>query len=167
MEMPVDPSTPATDSETGASWFDDLVCPISADRVNEHVVRATALLIAALAVAYLASGARWIPLLMAVDFGIRGFWRRDRSVAARLAGAIVARFGRPAVMIDFAPKLFAARVGFLFTAAITLSHGMFPTAAQILAGMLIVFALLEGIGNICVGCLVYSLVVVPLVRRRA
>ncbi len=122
---------------------------------------------AALAVAYLTTAARWIPLLMAVDFGIRGFWRRDRSVAARLSGLIVGRLGRPPVMIDFAPKQFAARIGFLFTVAITLTHGAFPMAAQVLAATLIVFALLEGLGNICVGCLVYSLVVFPIVNRRA
>lgn len=164
--MPADSSTPPAHDDTGSSWFDDLVCPISADRVNERVVRGTALIMAALAMAYLATGARWIPLLMAVDFGIRGFWRRERSVAARVAGAIVARRGRPPVMIDFAPKLFAARVGFLFTVAITVTHGLVPIAAQMLAGILILFALLEGIGNICVGCLVYSLLVVPIVRRR-
>jgi hypothetical protein len=164
--MPVDPSATQPNDESSGNWFDDLVCPISTDRVNEHVVRTTALVMAAMAIAYLVTGARWIPLLMAIDFCIRGFWRRDRSAAARLAGAIVARLGRPPVMIDFAPKLFAARVGLLFTVAITLTHGAFPTAARLLAGILIVFALLEGLGNICVGCIVYSLVVVPLVRRR-
>lgn len=165
--MPVTPSTPPTNDDASASWFDDLICPISGERVNERVVRATALLIAALSVAYLASGARWIPLVMAADFGIRAFWRRERSVVARIAGAIVARLGLPPIMIDFAPKVFAARIGFLFTVAITLVHGGFPIGAHVLAGTLIVFALLEGLGNVCVGCLVYSMVVVPLVRRRA
>jgi hypothetical protein len=47
-----------------------------------------------------------------------------------------------------------------------LTHAAVPSLALGLGGVLTAFALLESLGNVCVGCLVYSYVMMPLVRHR-
>jgi Domain of unknown function (DUF4395) len=147
-------------------WFSNLVCPVSSERGRQDVVRLTALLVAALTIAYLVTRVVWIPVLLCADFAARGAGRRAWSPLARVAQAALARRRRPTVPIDLAPKQFAARVGLLFSLGMLATHAWSPSAALALGGILTVFALLEGAGNLCVGCLVYTHVMVPLVRRR-
>ena len=160
------PVAEPTGSSSNDSWLTKLVCPISGVRVRQDVVRVTALLVAALAIGYLVTRATWIPLLLVVDFIARGFGYRSATVLGRIAHAVVGATKRPAVMIDLAPKQFAARIGLLFSVGMVSAHWSVPTAAMGLAGVLTLFALLEGVGNICAGCLVYSYVMVPWARRR-
>ena len=148
------------------AWFASLVCPVSAERGDQRVVRLTALFVALLAASYLITRAVWIPALLLVDFLARGSGRRAWSPLGRVARVLVARTRRPPVVIDLAPKAFAARVGALFTFGTLATHAWAPAAALALAGVLTAFALLESVGNVCVGCLVYARVMLPLVRRR-
>lgn len=154
------------DESPNESWLTNLVCPISTVRVRQDVVRVTALLVATLAIAYLITRASWIPIVLVLDFTARGFGYRSMTLVGRTAQAMVAASGRPTVLIDLAPKQFAARVGLLFSVGIVLMQWTVPVVALVLAGVLTLFALLEGVGNICAGCLVYSYVMVPLVRKR-
>ncbi len=147
-------------------WLTNLVCPISAVRVRQDVVRLTALLVALLAIAYLMTSAWWIPVLLVVDFAARGSGARSVSLLGRSAQRISGVLQRPAVMIDPAPKQFAARVGLLLSIGMAFAMWLAPSVAIGLAAVLVIFALLEAIGNICVGCLVYSYVVVPMVHRQ-
>jgi hypothetical protein len=151
---------------TEGTWFANLVCPVSAERGRQDVVRLTAFGVALLAAAYLLTRVVWIPIFLLADFLARASGRRAWSPLGRLAHALVARSGRASVAIDLAPKQFAARVGTLFALGMTVTHAAAPTAALALAGVLTAFALLESVGNVCVGCLVYSYVMMPLVRRR-
>jgi Domain of unknown function (DUF4395) len=151
---------------TEDTWFANLVCPVSAERGRQDVVRLTALFVALLTIAYLVTRVVWIPVFLLADFLARASGRRSWSVLGRLAQALVARTGRASVAIDLAPKQFAARVGVLFTLGMTATHAVAPIAALVLGGVLTAFALLESVGNVCAGCLVYSYVMMPLVRRR-
>jgi len=151
---------------TTTPWFANLVCPVSSARGDQRVVRLTALLVAALAVAYLVTRTVWIPALLCADFVARGAGRRAWSPLARVAQAVVAWTRRPPILIDLAPKQFAARIGVVFTFGMLATHAWAPTAALALGGVLAAFAVLESLGNVCVGCLVYARVMVPLVRRR-
>src|SRR5689334_6525794 len=92
-------------------WLANLVCPVSGERVREDAVRLTALLVALLTVAYLVTHAVWIVALLFADFVVRGAGRRSWSPLGRAAQWVAARSRRPAVLIDLAPKQFAARVG--------------------------------------------------------
>jgi hypothetical protein len=148
------------------SWLASLVCPVSAERGRQDVVRVTAFLVATLAIAYLVAPNVWIPALLLVDFAARGAGRRAWSPLARVAQAVAARAHASSPSIDLAPKQFAARVGFLLSLAILALHPLAPTAALALAGILAAFALLESLGNVCVGCLMYTHLVFPIVRRR-
>jgi hypothetical protein len=142
-----------------------LLCPISSLRVGETTTRLTGLLAAALIALYALTGVGAIMLALALDYSLRASsrWRQSPLswLAARLVRALPLR-DRP---IDKAPKLFAARVGMLFAltgAILTLLH---PPSGLLVGLVLMAFALLEAVLNICVGCLVYSYVMLPLFSR--
>jgi hypothetical protein len=145
----------------------NLICPISPLRVNENVVRVTALLIALLVVLYIFTSSPLIILLLIVDFYIRGFTHLKYSPLSWLAAQIRTGFHLPEVMTDKAKKIFSARVGFLFSLAILVLYYVHPLSSVIVAVVLMGFALLESIFNICVGCLVYTYFVFPLYHPKA
>src|SRR4051812_8960278 len=95
-----------------------LICPISPLRVNENVARVTAFLIVILVALYIFFPNPYLPLFLGIDFYIRGFTSLRYSPLSWLAAKINAIFQWPVLMTDKAKKIFAARVGFLFSAAI-------------------------------------------------
>lgn len=141
--------------------FQNLVCPISPLRVNENVVRLTASGIALLVALYLYTGSLYLILALLLDFSLRAFTTLKYSPLSWLATQIAQRLALPEVKIDKAPKIFAARVGFLFSVAILLLFFIHPLSSLVVSVVLLGFALLEAVFNICAGCLVYSYVVFP------
>lgn len=140
----------------------NLLCPVSPLRVNENVVRIVAALVILLVALYIYTGSPYFIFLLIIDFYIRAFTALPFSPLGWTAKRISA-FGRlREIIIDKAPKIFAARVGFLFTLAILLLFYIHPPSSIVVAFVLIGFAALEALFNICVGCLVYSYIVFPL-----
>jgi len=143
-----------------------LLCPISPLRVGEATVRLTGLLSAAVIGLYALTGAGAILLALAFDLGVRASARWRHSPLSWLAARLVRALRLPDRPIDKAPKLFAARVGLLLALAggiLTLVH---PPSALVIALALMGFALLEAVLNICVGCLVYRYMMLPLFAQR-
>ncbi len=102
-----------------------LLCPISPLRVGESTVRLTGLLVAALIMLYVLTGAGVIMLVLAIDYRVRAGTRWPSSPLSWLAARLVRALHLPNRPIDKAPKLFAARVGLLFALAsgiLTLLH---------------------------------------------
>lgn len=142
-----------------------LVCPVSTERVATNVVRVTGSFVVLGVVAFALTGVHWILPFLALDFLIRGFGNPRFSPLGRLAAWLVARVGAPGPPMDRAPKMFAARVGFLFASAAFGLAFFYPTAALGVALALGTFAALECVFNFCVGCVVYTYVVLPLAHR--
>jgi hypothetical protein len=134
-----------------------LECPFSPQTANEKVVRLTAFLTVLLMLAGLFSRLQWIALLLCFDFFIRGFTDRPFSPLRRAAQALATLFRLKPEMINAGPKIFAAKIGFFFTAVIALTAFMgLDRIATILAALLILLASLEAFFKICVGCRLYS-----------
>jgi hypothetical protein len=75
--------------------------------------------------------------------------------------------GTQAVLIDKAPKVFAARIGLILTSITTLGALLhFTLLAYISGSVLVLFAFLECGLNFCMGCWLYTFVVYPLVRKK-
>ncbi|MCB0012448.1 MAG: DUF4395 family protein [Anaerolineales bacterium] len=140
----------------------NLVCPISSERINGHVVRLTGLMMATLLALFLLTGDPSFILAALVDYMVRAFTDLPYSPASWLAARIVALFGWPLKRIDRAPKIFAARVGWLFAATAAALAFIYLPASQIVAATLMGFALLEAVLDLCVGCLVYTYIVRPI-----
>lgn len=145
--------------------FQNLVCPVSPLRVNEKVVRIVAALVILLTTSYLLTGSLFFVLLLLLDFYLRAFTKLPYSPLSWLGKQLSAWAGQREILIDKAPKIFAARVGFLFTLAILLLAYLHPPSSLVVGGVLIGFAMLEVVFNLCVGCLVYSYLVLPFFNR--
>ncbi|WP_430972496.1 DUF4395 domain-containing protein [Sunxiuqinia rutila] len=144
----------------------NLFCPISDERINEQVPRVTALLVI---LTVIASFAFQLPVLMALvagDFFIRAFTKLKFSPLSCLAYWMVKWLKIPAKPIDKAPKVFAARMGFVMTVMITVLLGLnFSLAAMVVAGILLFFASLEFAFAFCAGCTIYTYLVLPLSKN--
>lgn len=144
-----------------------LICPISPLRMNENVARITAFLIASLVILYMVTLSPYIPLFLIADFYIRGFTTLKYSPLSWLAATISNALKLPVIMTGKAKKIFSARVGFLFTLAIVILFYVNPLSSIVVGGILVIFALLESLLNICVGCLVYTYFVFPWFTQKA
>ncbi len=146
--------------------FSKLICPVSPERVDENRVRVTALGVILMMGLFFITGNVIFPILLALDFYLRAFTSLPYSPISWLANLFVKQIGTQPVMIDKAPKIFAARIGLLLTlitsAAAMLGWSMF---AYIAGSTLVLFAFLECGLNFCAGCWVYTYVVFPLVRN--
>lgn len=135
----------------------DITCPISAERVNENVVRIIAMLAAVITLSCIVMGNYWAMVFLTIDFGTRAFTSGQWSILRMIAYQLSKLFSLPQKMKDLAPKKFAATMGFVFCLLISVVYLLnFPNLAMGLGILLIVFALLESVFAICVGCYIYS-----------
>jgi hypothetical protein len=140
-------------------------CPISGEQRDNNAVRIVAgqtLLVAvvALIIANLVGTfpATIIVGLLGIDFIIRAFIKPKYSPLATLARGITSGLNLKKVMVDSAPKIFAARIGVLFTVTSTILFALnLQLAGSIVLGILIICAFLESILSFCLGCWVSSL----------
>ncbi len=144
----------------------NLVCPISDQRVNEQVTRFNALFaIAIIVLAFVFNSVFMFAFLMA-DFFIRAFTEMKFSPISFASHYLSNALSLPVKMIDKAPKVFAARLGFLMTTAIAILFIFnLQLAAIIVAGVLIFFASLEFVFAICVGCMIYTYLILPFYKK--
>lgn len=144
----------------------NIVCPISDHRVNEQVTRLNAMFtIGIIVLAFVLNSVSLFIFLMA-DFFIRAFTEIKFSPIGFASNSLSNTLNLPVRLIDKAPKIFAARLGFLMTTAIA---GLFILGLKItsivVATMLIFFASLEFLFAICVGCLIYTYLILPFYKK--
>lgn len=139
-----------------------LVCPISEERTNEQVTRINAFLGILLVVSgFVFNSVLFFVFLMA-DFYIRAFTKAKFSPISYVSFSMVNALKLNKKSIDKAPKIFAARLGFLMTLAITVLFLLqLNTAAFIVGGILVFFATLEFALAICMGCIMYTYIILP------
>jgi len=141
--------------------MNSLICPISTAKTNQSAVRITGFLVALTIAFYAITGSIYIILLLLVDFFIRAFTSLKFSPYSWVASKISNMLNLEVIKIDKAPKIFAARVGFLFAIAISILYYINPFSSVLVGFVLMSFALLESIFSICVGCIVYTYLVLP------
>jgi hypothetical protein len=140
-------------------------CPISSERINENVARTLAFLVIAVVLIGFYAASWPVFLLLAFDFAARAFDHGRFSLLRPVALQISQRLGLPEKPVDAAPKKFAAGVGLVFSLVIGLLLTLkWLFAAWVAGGILLACALLEGAVGYCVGCVVYSAMVLPLLR---
>jgi len=143
-----------------------IVCPISDQRVNEQVTRLNALFtIGTIILAIILNSGILFVFLMA-DVFIRAFTELKFSPISFASHYLSHALSLPVRLIDKAPKIFAARLGFLMTAVIA---GLFifdlKTASIVVSGILIFFAGLEFLFAICIGCTIYTYLILPFYKK--
>ncbi|WP_025143169.1 DUF4395 domain-containing protein [Pedobacter jeongneungensis] len=146
----------------------ELSCPVSAERVNENVVRIIAFMVAVIAITCMVFSNYWAIVFLIFDFALRAFTTGKFSLLKFIAIRISNVSSIPPKMKDLAPKKFAATLGFVFCLLITATFLFnFYTIALILTFIMTVFALLESLFAICVGCYIYSFLQVFVKKNEA
>ena len=140
-------------------------CPISGEQRDNTTVRVVAGIVfvitaVALLVALLVSTrtAAIITGILALDFIIRAFIKPKYSPLATLARGIVSGLNLPRKMVDNGPKVFAARIGVIFSVVATILYlGNLFYAGSVVLFILLLCAALESFFSFCLGCWMYSL----------
>ena len=139
-----------------------LICPISNLRIDRNVVRLTGFMMAFMIALYAMTNVIWFVVAITVDYFIRAFTPLTYSPFSAIAYLITRTFNLSPQPINKAPKLFAARVGFLFAFTTVLLFPVLPMGSLVVGLILMSFALLESVLDICMGCLMYTYIVFPL-----
>lgn len=144
----------------------NLVCPISDQRVNEQVTRLNAMFAIGTVVLAFVLNSVFLFIFLMADFFIRAFTEMKFSPISYVSHYLSHALNLPVKMIDKAPKVFAARLGFLMTTVIAgLFILGFNLASIIVGSMLIFFASLEFFFAICVGCMIYTYLILPFYKK--
>ncbi len=141
----------------------NVICPISDEKVLVNIPRINALLVVGLLVGYVLNSHVLLMIFLVIDFFMRGFLKGRKSPLAFISIKLHNLFRWDnEKRINKAPKIFAARLGFVFTMLILVFHVLqIPILVNVFSIMLIFFAFLECALNFCVGCWVFTLFVNP------
>jgi hypothetical protein len=126
--------------------------------VNEKAARVVAAGVAVAALVTLVTGWHWLLVPIAYGFVARVLAGPRWSPLGRLATGVVAPRLGPPVLVGGPPKRFAQGMG----AAVTLTAALLalafdaPTAADVLLAAIAVFATLESVFAVCVGCRIFG-----------
>jgi len=143
-----------------------LICPISNEYINERVTRINALLSVILIITGVAFNAVIFMAFLTADFYTRAFSKAKYSPISYVSQRMVNALNLNKKGIDKAPKIFAARIGFLMSLTITvLMLFQFNTAVYFVGGILVFFASLEFALAICMGCIMYTYLVLPFYKH--
>lgn len=135
----------------------NIECPVDFVSINENKARLTAGLVFILTLIYLFTSLWIIPAFLLIDFFVRGFNFANYSLLGIISDKLASAFSIKQKPTDRAPKRFAAKTGFLFSAAVLVFFAFdLKNIALILAIVIATFALLESAFGFCAGCHVYS-----------
>jgi hypothetical protein len=136
-------------------------CPISNRQVNGKACQLNALFTVICLIVFMFTPAKWILLPLAADLFIRGFLNPVFSPFNMASDAILRKGRVTPRMTNAGPKLFAAKLAFVFIAIMLLSRlAGYEGVAVFFAACLAFFASLEAGFSFCVACKAY-----PLVRK--
>lgn len=142
-------------------------CSVSAERINENAARTAAFFTVIITVAGIWFDSYILIILLGADFAIRAFTKGKASPLRFLSRQTVQLLRIREKPTDAAPKKFAAGVGMIFCIAIVCMQLLtYFTTAAVVAGILLFCAILEGAGGICLGCIVYTFMVLPFTQKK-
>ena len=137
----------------------EIMCPISLKSVNERAVQINAALAILFVILFLFTPYKWLILILFIDFFIRGFLNPSYSLFSFISRTILRIFNVEPLMINAGPKIFAAKIGFVFCCMIAVFYFLnFQAISLTLGYVFIFFAGLEAIFRICIACKIYPFV---------
>jgi hypothetical protein len=144
------------------------LCPISEKKINERVARLNAGFTVLLISGFLLTQNIFFMVFLGIDFYLRTADRSKYSLLAISSKNIIKYLQVRELLINAGPKIFAARIGLLFSGGIIISFILnAKILALVLAGILGLFSFLESFFGICVACEIYPYVYRFLYSRNA
>jgi hypothetical protein len=145
----------------------NIICPVSPLRVDENIVRFTALWVVLLAGVTVLVPNIYIPIYLVFDFYLRAFTKARFSPLSWISIQFVKTLKLKPHLIDKAPKIFAARIGLSLTVLMAVAALVgFTTLLISVGAVLMLFAFLECGVNFCAGCWVYTYIVLPIYKDK-
>lgn len=135
------------------------ICPISNQKINETVARLNGLFTVLFLIAFALTGNLFIISSLLVDFLLRATNNSKYSVFTILSKSLVKRFSLKERFVNAGPKVFAARIGLVFSVSILVSSLFgFDTVSYVLTAVFGVCAFLESAFGLCIACEIYPFV---------
>ena len=125
--------------------------------VNEKAARTVAVGVVVIGITFVITGWTWLLIPLTYGFIARVASGPTLSPLGQIATRLIApRLGEPKLVAG-PPKRFAQLIGAVFTntASILVLTGSVG-AAQVVIGLLVVAAGLEGFGGVCLGCIMFG-----------
>ncbi len=144
-----------------------LICPVSVEKIDNNIARLTGILTSIMIILFLITQNIWFIVILTLDFLIRSLVKVKYSPLSWISAKLVHYLSLKVKLIGKAQKIFAARIGFLFSFLSSIFYYIDPFSSFIISGILLFFALLEGVLDICVGCLIYTYLVYPFFGKDA
>lgn len=134
-----------------------LFCPISKNKIDEHVTRLNALFTFIGIVLFMITHNELIVAFLAIDFFLRSSGNSKISLMSIVSKRTIRYFQSAGMKINEGPKIFAARIGFVLSTVILLAavFQVFWLAIG-LSAVLGLFSFLEAAFGFCVACHIYS-----------
>lgn len=135
------------------------ICPISTNKIDEHIARLNATFTVLLITALILTNNILIATFLLVDFTLRGTENSKYSILSIISKLIVNSLGLKKKPVNSGPKVFAARIGIVFSFLVVLFSILnLQTAALAFASIFGVCAFLESALGFCVACRIYPFV---------
>jgi hypothetical protein len=135
------------------------MCPISLEQVNERAAQINAALTVLSLICFFFTSFKWIILVLAIDFFIRGFLNVAYSFYSAVSKTILRIFKAKPVMVNAGPKIFAAKIGFIFCCLIAVCYLLnFQKISLVIGSVFMFFAALEAIFRFCIACRIYPFI---------
>jgi hypothetical protein len=135
------------------------LCPVSDKNINERVSRINGIFTVLLLILTGLIPSIVPVIFLAIDFFLRASDHSKFSLIGISSKAIIKYFGVNENLINAGPKIFAARLGFIFSGLILFCFFLNAyLLAVILAGVLGILSLLEAAFGLCVACEIYPYV---------
>ena len=135
------------------------MCPISFKLVNERAAQINAALTVLFILLFLFTTYKWLIFILSIDFFIRGFLNPSYSFLGVISRTILRIFKVEPLMINAGPKIFAAKIGFIFCCTIAVFYFLnFQAASYTIGYVFIFFAGLEATFRFCIACKIYPFI---------
>jgi hypothetical protein len=134
-------------------------CPISFKQVNERAAQANAALAVFSILLFFLTSQKWILIVLCLDFFIRGFLDPLYSPFSAVSKTILRFLKIKPEMVNAGPKIFAAKIGFIFCCVTGICYLINFHRISLIAGSLLAFfAALEAIFRFCIACKIYPFI---------
>lgn len=144
----------------------NVVCPISTRKIDSNVSRlSTFTLVLLMALFLVTYHPIWL-FLVAIGYAFRALGYGQYSILTIVYSKLMSTLNISPKYIDKGQKVFAARLGFLCSAAgLVLVLLGFNTAAATIIILLATLSSMDSVFDFCLGCLIYNYLVLPFYQK--
>ncbi len=133
-------------------------CPVNYKQINAYLIKFYSTIVAAILMMYLFAGWKWPVYFLAVDFFIRITAGIRYSPLCIFLNTMMKYLNIKPREVDASTKVFAARVGFMFSLLLGLSVFLHWHLVSLITGTVFLLAVLaEVMLDFCVACYLESL----------